>query len=73
VHCVTKAHEAVTASNYEMAVALYSAAIALDPSSESLFAHRSKVNLERKLYEEALHDAEKVRMIFIVALAIVLY
>ncbi|KAG2360568.1 hypothetical protein BDR07DRAFT_1412015 [Suillus spraguei] len=60
VHCVTKAHEAVAASNYEMAVALYSAAIALDSSSESLFVHRSKVNLEQKLYTEALHDAEKV-------------
>ncbi|KAG2346437.1 hypothetical protein BDR05DRAFT_945992 [Suillus weaverae] len=59
-HCVAKAHDAVAASNYEMAVALYSAAIALNSSNESLFAHRSKVNLERKLYAEALHDAEKV-------------
>jgi hypothetical protein len=55
-----------------MAVALYSAAISLDPSSESLFANRSKVNLERGLYAEALDDAEKVRVIFIIVIAIVL-
>ncbi|KAG2151591.1 uncharacterized protein EDB93DRAFT_1249232 [Suillus bovinus] len=58
--CVAKAREAVAASNYEMAVALYSAAIALDSSSESLFVDRSKVNLKRQFYAEALHDAEKV-------------
>ncbi|KAG1800188.1 uncharacterized protein HD556DRAFT_1439046 [Suillus plorans] len=59
-HCVAKAHEAVTASNYEMAVSLYTAAIALDSTRTSLFTHRSKVNLELKLYAEALQDAEKV-------------
>ncbi|KAG2117024.1 uncharacterized protein F5147DRAFT_298941 [Suillus discolor] len=58
--CVTKGDEAVTASNYEMAVELYSAGISLDSSCESLFARRSKANLTRRLYTEALDDAEKV-------------
>ncbi|KAG1789016.1 uncharacterized protein HD556DRAFT_1275673, partial [Suillus plorans] len=58
--CVTKGDEAVTASNYEMAVELYSVGISLDSSCESLFARRSKANLTRRLYTEALDDAEKV-------------
>jgi hypothetical protein len=53
-----------------MAVAMYSAAIKLDSSSESLFALRSKVYLERGLYAEALDDAEKVRVISTIVLAL---
>jgi hypothetical protein len=52
-----------------MAVAMYSAAIKLDSSSESL-ALRSKVYLERGLYAEALDDAEKVRVISTIILAL---
>ncbi|KIK45788.1 hypothetical protein CY34DRAFT_496839 [Suillus luteus UH-Slu-Lm8-n1] len=58
--CVTKADEAVSANNHEVAVNLYSAAIALDSSRHSLFAHRSQANLGLKLHAEALYDAEKV-------------
>ncbi|KAG2346485.1 hypothetical protein BDR05DRAFT_786028 [Suillus weaverae] len=43
-----------------MAVELYTTGIGLDSSCESLFAHRSKANLERNLYADALEDAEKV-------------
>ncbi|KAG2346363.1 hypothetical protein BDR05DRAFT_780036 [Suillus weaverae] len=43
-----------------MAFELYSAAIGLDSSSHLLFANRSKAKLERNLYAEALHDADKV-------------
>lgn len=65
LRCVTKGDDAVAAGNYQMAVELYSAGITLDSSCESLFAHRSKANLKRNLYAEALDDAEKVRMMFI--------
>lgn len=58
--CVTKADEAVSASNHEVAVKLYSAAIVLDSSRHSLFAHRSQAKLGLKLHAEALHDTEKV-------------
>jgi WD40 repeat protein len=43
-----------------------SAAIQLYSSSDSYFAHRSKVNLEQNLYLEALSDAEKVRTTLII-------
>ncbi|KAG0704041.1 hypothetical protein DFH29DRAFT_997923 [Suillus ampliporus] len=58
--CVAKGDEAIAASNYETAIELYSVGIGLDSSSESLFTRRSKANLERNLYAEALHDADKV-------------
>jgi hypothetical protein len=48
-----------------MAVELCSAGISLDSSCESLFACRSKANLKRNLYAEALDDAKKVRLMFI--------
>jgi hypothetical protein len=43
-----------------------SAAIQLYSSSDSYFAHRSKVKLEQNLYLEALSDAEKVRTTLII-------
>ncbi|KAG0698731.1 hypothetical protein DFH29DRAFT_1071033 [Suillus ampliporus] len=58
--CLAKGDEAMAAGNYEKAIELYSAGIGLDSSCHSLFAHRSKANLERTLYAEALHDADKV-------------
>ncbi|KAG2346810.1 hypothetical protein BDR05DRAFT_981412 [Suillus weaverae] len=59
-HCISKGDEALATSNYETAVELYSLGIGLDSSCESLFVRRSKVNIERNLHAEALHDAEKV-------------
>ncbi|KAG1731764.1 hypothetical protein EDB19DRAFT_1317616 [Suillus lakei] len=58
--CVAKGDEAIAASNYEMAVELYSAAIKLDSSHDSFFARRSTANLARKHYTEALADADTV-------------
>lgn len=55
-----------------MAVSMYSAAINLDSSSESLLALRSKVNLERGSYADALDDAEKVRVISTIMIETVL-
>ncbi|OAX42738.1 hypothetical protein K503DRAFT_853745 [Rhizopogon vinicolor AM-OR11-026] len=60
VSCVVKGNEADAASDHEGAIELYSAAIALDASCDSLFAHRGKANLGRHLYLEALADAEQV-------------
>ncbi|KAG2339718.1 hypothetical protein BDR05DRAFT_573204 [Suillus weaverae] len=58
--CVAKGDEAIAASNSEMAVKLYSAAIKLDSSHDSLFARRSKAHLARKHYAKALADADTV-------------
>ncbi|KAG2349975.1 hypothetical protein BDR05DRAFT_955819 [Suillus weaverae] len=60
VHCVTKGDEAIAVRNYEMAIGLYSAALVLDPSCESLLVLRSKAYIGRNLYVKALQDAEKV-------------
>ncbi|KAG1743655.1 uncharacterized protein EDB91DRAFT_1200564, partial [Suillus paluster] len=57
--CLAKGDEAVAEGNYEAAIKLYSAGISLDSLCESLLAHRSKANLERKFYAEALQDADK--------------
>jgi hypothetical protein len=55
----------VAARDYDRAIELYSAATLLDPSCDSLFAHRSRAKLGRHLYVDALHDAEKVCTTFI--------
>jgi hypothetical protein len=70
--CIAKGDEAVAAKKYESAIELYSAGIELDSSCESLFVQRSKANLERNLFAAALHDANRVRTIVIISLAIVL-
>jgi hypothetical protein len=64
--------EAVAAKNYETAIELYSAGIKLDSSCESLFVQRCKANSERNLFVAALHDANRVRTIVAISLAIVL-
>lgn len=51
---------ALTASDYDLAILLYSGAIELDPTSETAFANRSKAKLRKALWEEALVDAQKV-------------
>lgn len=52
---------ALTASDYDLAILLYSGAIELDPTSETVFANCSKAKLKKALWEEALVDAQKVR------------
>ncbi|KIK45230.1 hypothetical protein CY34DRAFT_801852 [Suillus luteus UH-Slu-Lm8-n1] len=51
---------ALTASDYDLAILLYSGAIELDPTSETVFANCSKAKLKKALWEEALVDAQKV-------------
>lgn len=51
---------ALTASDYDVAILLYSGAIELDPTSETVFANCSKAKLKKALWEEALVDAQKV-------------
>jgi tetratricopeptide (TPR) repeat protein len=57
---VTRGDAALAARNYDMAIELYSAAIDLDSASDTIFAKRSKAKLDKKLWEEALFDAQKV-------------
>ncbi|KAG2091495.1 uncharacterized protein F5147DRAFT_439431 [Suillus discolor] len=51
---------AFSASDYDKAVTLYSAAIDLDATSDTIFIKRCKAKLEMKLWEDALLDALKV-------------
>jgi hypothetical protein len=57
---VTRGDAALAASNYDMAIELYSAAIDLDSATDAIFAKRSKAKLEKMLWEEALLDAQRV-------------
>jgi len=51
-------------SAYDMAIELYSAAIDLDPATDSIFAHLCRAKLGKMLWEEALGDAKKVHIIY---------
>jgi hypothetical protein len=59
--CLTNGNAALTASEYDRAIDLYSAAIDLDSASDVVFANRSKAKLGKMLWEDALLDAQKVR------------
>lgn len=52
---------AFSASDYDKAITLYSAAIDLDATSDTIFIKRCKAKLDMKLWEDALLDAQKVR------------
>jgi hypothetical protein len=52
---------ALASSNYDRSIELYSAEIDLDSTTDTVFAKRCKAKLEKKLWEEALLDAQKVR------------
>jgi hypothetical protein len=58
--CATNGDAALTASDYDRAIDLYSAAINLNPASDAVFANRSKAKLGKMLWMEALLDAQKV-------------
>ena len=51
---------ALTASQYDVAIKLYSVVLDLDPAIDSVFTNRCKAKLGKKLWEEALVDAQKV-------------
>ncbi|OAX32038.1 WD40 repeat-like protein, partial [Rhizopogon vinicolor AM-OR11-026] len=51
---------ALAASAYDRAIELYSAAIDLDYATDTIFSNRCKAKLEKKLWDEALIDAQKV-------------
>ncbi|KAG2338323.1 hypothetical protein BDR05DRAFT_705075 [Suillus weaverae] len=58
--CLTNGDAALAASNYDRAIDLYSAAINLDSTSDAVFASRSKAKLGKRLWMEALLDAQQV-------------
>ncbi|KAG2142888.1 uncharacterized protein EDB93DRAFT_597938 [Suillus bovinus] len=57
---LTKGNAALTATNFNRAIDLYSAAIDLDSASHIVFANRSQARLGEMLWMEALLDAQKV-------------
>ena len=59
--CATLGDAALAANSYDKAIELYSAAIEFDSGTDSIFANSSKAKLEKRLWEEALLDAQKVR------------
>jgi hypothetical protein len=59
--CAANGDAALAASDYDRAIDLYSATISLDSASSAVFANRSRANLGKMLWTEALLDAQKVR------------
>ncbi|KAJ8586318.1 hypothetical protein M405DRAFT_361538, partial [Rhizopogon salebrosus TDB-379] len=56
----SKGDEALAAKDYEDSIELYSAAIELGSANGSIFAQRCRAKLRKKLWEDALLDAQKV-------------
>lgn len=52
-------NKAFAAKDYDKAVQLFSQAITLDPSNHVLYSNRSAANAGKKLYNDALEDADK--------------
>ncbi|KAG1853324.1 hypothetical protein C8R48DRAFT_763921 [Suillus tomentosus] len=57
--CLTNGDTALAASDYDRAIALYSAVIDLTLASDTIFVKRSKARLAKTLWTEALLDARK--------------
>lgn len=55
----TKAKEAFIDDHFELAVDLYSQAIAMEPTNAELFADRAQANLKLRNFTEAVADANK--------------
>lgn len=53
---------ALAASDYNRAIELYSAVIDIGSATDTVFSQRCKAKLENMLWEEALFDAQKVRL-----------
>ncbi|KAG1792875.1 hypothetical protein EV424DRAFT_750001 [Suillus variegatus] len=58
--CAANGDSALAANDYDKAIHLYSAIINLNSASHVVFANRSKANLGKMLWMEALLDAQKV-------------
>jgi len=58
---LTSGDAALAASDFDRAIGLYSAAIDLTSSSDAAFANRSKAKLGKRLWMEAVLDAQKVQ------------
>ncbi|KAL3365730.1 hypothetical protein AABB24_010730 [Solanum stoloniferum] len=56
---VTKAKEAFIDDHFELAVDLYSQAIAITPNNAELFADRAQANIKLRNFTEAVADANK--------------
>jgi tetratricopeptide (TPR) repeat protein len=52
---------ALSSKDYDKAIELYSAAIDLDSSSDTIFGSRCTAKLGKLLWDDALLDAQKVR------------
>ncbi|KAI6165051.1 chaperone [Pisolithus thermaeus] len=52
-------NKAFAAKDYDKAIQLFSQAITLDPSNHVLYSNRSAANAGKKLYNDALEDADK--------------
>jgi tetratricopeptide (TPR) repeat protein len=53
-------NKAFAAKRYDEAIDLFTQAIALDPSNHVLYSNRSAANAGKKMWTEALADAEEV-------------
>jgi len=59
--CAVNGDAALTVSDYDRAIELYSVAIDLGSASDVVYANRSNAKLGKMLWEDALLDAQKVR------------
>lgn len=53
-------NKAFQAKDYDKAIELFTAALKLDPTNHVFFSNRSAAKAGKKLYSEALEDAESV-------------
>ncbi|KAG1726975.1 uncharacterized protein EDB91DRAFT_899684 [Suillus paluster] len=58
--CLANGDTALAASDYDTAIELYSVVIDMDSANDVIFANRSKAKLEKRLWDDALLDAQKV-------------
>jgi tetratricopeptide (TPR) repeat protein len=56
-------NKAFAAKDYDTAIDLFTQAIALDSSNHVLFSNRSAAKAGKKQWDEALDDAEQVRLL----------